>query len=215
MEKNFKKACLAIILAGFIFSVRVLAISTVISQTVPTIPGSASSTSGPVIKYMEPTESGGASVIFAPPQTSAEQIQSKVGSTIKGGISTVITVPTESPGVVSSVFMRAVSGLEVKPTEIFTSVLSEATNITVNAEIKDNKVVYSLEAPTNTPIVKNPAATEAKPLFDLKIEAPVEFKLENNEVIINNEQSVNYGEVKSAFSGGGSMPLAKYSFGII
>lgn len=200
MKKIIKTAYLTIILASFVFCSKVSAVilnngstSTVNSQQIQSQPSSTVPSSTPIsatgdssqtIKVIESRESGGAPVIFAPPQSSIQEIQSSVGSTIKGGISNAIIVPSVSGGV-SQAVINAINSLEVKPTEIFTPVLSQTTNITVNALLEDNKVVYSLEAPQSTSIIKNPSLTTAIPLFNLNVDAPVEFKLKNNEMLIN------------------------------
>lgn len=219
MEKNFKKAYLAFILISFIFCFQMGTVNSQQIQNQPSsetpastsvstpLTSSATATPRKVIKIIESEESGGASVIFAPSQTTVQEIESSIGSTMEGGISNVIIIPSAS-GAVSPDVLSAVNSLEVKPTEIFTQVLSEATNITVNTTLQNNKVVYSLEAPQSaSTIIKNPGEGTAEPLFSIDIDFPVEFKLKNNEMIINNEQSVNYEKIKSALSGGSSLPF--------
>jgi hypothetical protein len=215
MEDFFKKAYLIIILISFIFCFQINIINSQQTESQPLsvtpistpLQTSATSTPRKVIKIVESGESGGASVIFAPPQTSTQEIEYSIGSTMKGGISNVIIIPNASGAILPDV-LSAVISLEIKPTEIFTQVLSEATNITVNTTLQNNKVIYFLEAPQGTStIIKNPEEATAEPIFDISIDAPVEFKLKNNEMLINNEQSVNYGGIKSALSGGASFPL--------
>ena len=211
MEKNFKKAYLAFILISFIFCYQTGTVNSQQTESQPSVStpltSSATATPNKVIKIIESEESGGASVIFAPPQTSVQEIESSIGSAMEGGISNVIIIPSAS-GAVSPDVLSAVNSLEVKPTEIFTRVLSGATNITVNTTLQNDMVVYSLEAPQSaSTIIKNPEETMVEPLFSINTDTPVEFKLKNNEMLINNEQSVNYKEIKSAFSGGASFPL--------
>ena len=76
--------------------------------------------------------------------------------------------------------------------EIFSPVLSEVTNLVVNPEVK---IVYNLELPVNTPIYK--AGEVIQPIFDLRVEQPVEFRIYDQRVLIDDEYIIDYKEIMS------------------
>ncbi|MCK5027156.1 MAG: hypothetical protein KAS07_01935 [Candidatus Pacebacteria bacterium] len=88
----------------------------------------------------------------------------------------------------------AITNLEVKPTEIFSPVFSGVENLVVNSEVVDGKVIYNLEVEdTSKPIFKKNEVVQS--IFDFRVDQPVEFKLHNKEIIVNNEQVIKYGEI--------------------
>jgi hypothetical protein len=91
----------------------------------------------------------------------------------------------------------AISDLEVKPAEIFSPVFSEVTNLVVNPAIEDAKLVYHLDLPVGTPIYKANELVK-QPILNLTIDKPVEFKLSDNQIVINDEQIIDYKKIVGA-----------------
>ena len=97
-------------------------------------------------------------------------------------------------GEVAPEVRSAITNLEVKPTEIFSPVFFGVENFVVNSEIVDGKVIYNLEVEdASKPIFKENEVLQ--PIFDLRVDQPVEFKLRNKEIIVNNEQIIKYGKI--------------------
>ena len=85
----------------------------------------------------------------------------------------------------------AIYDLRVRPDEIFSQVFSSVENLVVNPTIEDKKVVYNLVVKDKSkPIFREKEV--AQPIFDLRVDKPVEFMLEDNRIIVNNEQIIDY-----------------------
>ncbi|MCD4740631.1 hypothetical protein K8R43_05605 [archaeon] len=93
----------------------------------------------------------------------------------------------------TSATQEKINSLEIQPDEIFSPVLSEVTNLKVDPTIESGKVVYRLELAVNTPIHKDQEVIS--PIFDLRVKEPVEFKLHDQKIVINDEQIIDYKEV--------------------
>lgn len=88
----------------------------------------------------------------------------------------------------------AIFDLRVNPAEIFSPVFSAIENLVVEPVLEDEKVVYKLETKeVNKPIFKGDEVIQ--PIFDLRVDQPVEFKLVNNRIIVNDEQIIDYKEI--------------------
>jgi len=88
----------------------------------------------------------------------------------------------------------AITNLEVKALEIFSPIFSEIENLIVNPAIVDDKVVYKLEKKNiNKPIFRENEVLQS--IFDLRVDQPVEFKLVDNKIIVNDEQVIDYKEI--------------------
>lgn len=74
--------------------------------------------------------------------------------------------------------------------KIFIPVFSEITNLMVNPEVK---LIYNLEIPLNTSIYNNSEIVQ--PIFDLRVEQPVEFKIHNQQILIGNEYIIDYKQI--------------------
>jgi hypothetical protein len=94
---------------------------------------------------------------------------------------------------VAPLVQSAISSLEVKPAQVFSPVFSQVTNLVVNPVIEETKLVYHLELYADKPIYKE--NEPAQPIFDLGVDQPVEFKLADNKIIVNNEQVIDYKNI--------------------
>lgn len=88
----------------------------------------------------------------------------------------------------------AIFDLRVNPAEIFSPVFSAIENLVVEPVLEDEKVVYKLETKeVNKPIFKGDEVIQ--PIFDLRVDYPVEFKLVDNRIIVNDEQIIDYKNI--------------------
>ncbi len=88
----------------------------------------------------------------------------------------------------------AIYDLRVKPSKIFSPVLSSVENLVVNPAIENEKVIYRLTAKNvNKPIFSDKEVLE--PIFDLRVNQPVEFRLVDNRIIVNDEQIIDYKKI--------------------
>jgi hypothetical protein len=95
---------------------------------------------------------------------------------------------------VNPTIQREIRNLEVKPAQIFSPIFSEVKNLIVNPAIVDDKVVYRLEKKNiNKPIFRENEVLQ--PIFDLRVDQPVEFRLVDNKIIVNDEQVIDYKEI--------------------
>ncbi|NYZ74846.1 hypothetical protein H0O03_01110 [Candidatus Micrarchaeota archaeon] len=119
-------------------------------------------------------------------------------------ISSAIVVPVSTTE--ATLTVEKMRALEVKPTQIFSPVLAQATNIQVNTAVEDGKVVYRLALPYNISVYKAavPTAVSSTALFNLAVDQPVEFKVNSQEIVVNNEQVINYHEIAAASSSSSS-----------
>ena len=90
---------------------------------------------------------------------------------------------------------EGISNLSVQPDAIFNSDFSEITNLKIEPIIDKEKVIYKLELLTDTAIYKGNEIIQ--PIFDLRIDKPIEFKIKSQQIEINNEQIIDYKEIIS------------------
>ena len=101
----------------------------------------------------------------------------------------IITTKEVTPEVQSAIY-----DLRVEPSKIFSPVFSSVENLVVNPTIENKKVVYNLVVEDqNKPIFREKEVIQ--PIFDLRVDEPVEFKLVDNRIIINDEQIIDYKEI--------------------
>ncbi len=153
--------------------------------------------------------------------TSAQNIHSELQSQITSGIHSSVEFVPEVPSVILSEneskklyivttknvtpeIQSAIENLEVKSPQIFSPVFSEVTNLVVNPAIENEKIVYHLELPVNKSIYKENEVVQ--PVFDLGLEQPVEFRLQDKKIVINNEQIINYSSIVSEITDSEVMP---------
>ena len=85
----------------------------------------------------------------------------------------------------------AMSNLEVKSAEIFSSEFPEVKDLLVNPAIEDGKVLYDIELKEGETLDPRQQLTN-QPLFDLRVDQPIEFDLVDNRIIVNDEQIIDY-----------------------
>lgn len=107
---------------------------------------------------------------------------------LNGGIHS--SVSKEITNEVNKTLGNLTNNLEVKPNVIFSPVFSEVTNLVVKPNVK---IIYNLELPVNTSIYKENKVIH--PIFDLRVEQPVEFKIHDQQILIDDTQIIDYKEV--------------------
>ncbi len=100
----------------------------------------------------------------------------------------------KTSGEVAPEVQSAITDLRIKPLEIFSPILSEVENLMISPEIVNDKVIYNLKAKDiGKPIFRTDEMIE--PIFDLRISKPVEFRLTDKKIIVNDEQVIEYKEI--------------------
>ncbi|MCK4781430.1 hypothetical protein KAS79_00695 [Candidatus Parcubacteria bacterium] len=94
---------------------------------------------------------------------------------------------------------KEIDNLSIHPDIIFNPDFSEITNLKINPVVEKEKVIYKLELPTDTAIYKEKNIIQ--PIFDLRIDKPVEFRIKSQQIEIGNEQIIDYKKVISKIEG--------------
>ncbi len=138
-------------------------------------------------------------------QTSKEgvSIDNGKGLTITtSGSGASVTLPEGSTGI-SADALKGISKLQLAPTQLFNTDLSKLTNLQVNANIQNGKVVYSLEDQSGQPILTGETST---PVLNAGT-GPVTFDVSNGKITINDEQVVDYTKIMDKLNGNKFIPL--------
>ena len=138
-------------------------------------------------------------------QTSKEGVNIDNGkgltiTTSRSGAS--VTLPEGSTGI-SADALKGISKLQLAPTQLFNTDLSKLTNLQVNANIQNGKVVYSLEDQNGQPVLTGETSA---PVLNAGT-GPLTFDVSNGKVTINNEQVVDYSKIMDELNGNKFVPL--------